>query len=98
MAIHPEAAALADLPVPLCEMCPGQVCRFHEASLDLAKGIADGPPLALGITKTLLRQGASMDVDSFLEAEARAQAIALTSAESIERRSALLSRISAKKG
>jgi Fe2+ transport system protein FeoA len=36
MAIHPEAAAPADLPVPLCEMCPGQVCRFHEASLDTA--------------------------------------------------------------
>jgi Fe2+ transport system protein FeoA len=35
--------------VPLCEMCPGQVCRFYEASLDTTTASF---LRALGLTRT----------------------------------------------
>lgn len=39
----------APQPIPLCDMCPGQVARFHEASLD---GVTARFLRALGLTRT----------------------------------------------
>ena len=48
--LMPSVSAVSDAqPVPLCDMCPGQVARFHEASLDT--GTAQFLR-ALGLTRT----------------------------------------------
>ena len=48
--LMPSVSAVSDAqPVPLCDMCPGQVARFHEASLDI--GTAQFLR-ALGLTRT----------------------------------------------
>ena len=55
MPTSPEIAAPVPVataesaPVPLCEMCPGQVCRFYEASLD---STTTSFLRALGLTRT----------------------------------------------
>jgi enoyl-CoA hydratase/carnithine racemase len=47
----------------------------------LARGLADGPTFAHGMTKKLLHQEWAMDVDSAIEAEAEAQAICMQTAD-----------------
>lgn len=46
-----ETAVTAEQPaaVPLCDMCPGQLCRFYEASLDNSTASF---LRALGLTRT----------------------------------------------
>jgi enoyl-CoA hydratase/carnithine racemase len=43
----------------------------------LARGLADGPTFAHGMTKTMLQQEWSMTIDQAIEAEAQAQAICM---------------------
>lgn len=48
--LMPSVSVASDAqPIPLCDMCPGQVARFHEASLD--SGTAQFLR-ALGLTRT----------------------------------------------
>ena len=49
MLMPPVSVATDAQPMPLCDMCPGQVARFHEASLD--SGTAHFLR-ALGLTRT----------------------------------------------
>lgn len=44
-----DKAVPSENAVPLCEMCPGQVARFHEASLDTSTARF---LRALGLTRT----------------------------------------------
>ncbi len=48
-----------------------------EAATALARGIAEGPAFANGITKTMLHQEWAMGVDEAIESEAQAQAICM---------------------
>ncbi len=50
---------------------------FDEA-LAVASGLASGPPVSLGLTKSLLRRTYEGGLEAFLESEAAAQAIAFT--------------------
>ena len=50
-----------------------------EKSLAVARSLAEGPPVATGLAKRLIRHGADATLDSFLDAEAFAQSIAFTS-------------------
>ncbi|MET0208393.1 MAG: enoyl-CoA hydratase family protein [Burkholderiaceae bacterium] len=47
------------------------------AATDVARGLADGPTFAHGMTKTMLSQEWSMTIDQAIEAEAQAQAICM---------------------
>ena len=44
---------------------------------DLARNLADGPWFAHTMTKTMIHQEWSMDIDAMIEAEAQAQAICM---------------------
>ena len=44
---------------------------------ELARGLADGPNFAHGMTKTMLRQEWDMSLDAAIESEAQAQAICM---------------------
>lgn len=46
-------------------------------ALEVAKRLAEGPTFSLGMTKELLNNGLSMDLDTALDAEARAQTICM---------------------
>jgi len=50
-----------------------------ERSLEVARAIAEGPPVAVGLAKRLLRQGVDASLEGFLDAEAFAQSVAFTS-------------------
>jgi 2-(1,2-epoxy-1,2-dihydrophenyl)acetyl-CoA isomerase len=65
---------------------------FYDAALEIARGLAQGPQVALAITKSLLLHGATSDVDEFLAVEADAQAEALMSADAIRLRTAFLNK------
>lgn len=51
--------------------------RLLEEATQLARRLADGPGLALAMTKRLLTNEAGMDLDSAIEQEAQAQALLL---------------------
>jgi enoyl-CoA hydratase/carnithine racemase len=57
---------------------PGAVLAEAQS---LARALADGPTFAHAMTKTLLHQEWSMDLDSAIDAEAQAQAICMQSAD-----------------
>jgi len=50
---------------------------LSHAALTMARGLADGPTFAHGMTKTMLQQEWNMGVDQAIEAEAQAQAICM---------------------
>jgi 2-(1,2-epoxy-1,2-dihydrophenyl)acetyl-CoA isomerase len=52
---------------------------LFEQSLDVARSLAEGPSLAIGLTKRLLRHSLDTTLDSFLDSEAFAQSVAFTS-------------------
>jgi 2-(1,2-epoxy-1,2-dihydrophenyl)acetyl-CoA isomerase len=52
---------------------------LFDKSLEIARLLADGPPVATGLAKRLLRQGSDGSLESFLDAEAFAQSVAFTS-------------------
>ena len=54
------------------------VSDLKSATLELARKIAQGPPKALALAKQLLNRAASSDLDTALDREAFAQAIAIT--------------------
>jgi 2-(1,2-epoxy-1,2-dihydrophenyl)acetyl-CoA isomerase len=54
------------------------------ATADLAKKIADGPPVALRMTKRLLYHGAETDLESAYDFEAYLQGICLQTADFLE--------------
>ncbi|MFQ5790068.1 MAG: enoyl-CoA hydratase family protein [Acidobacteriota bacterium] len=47
--------------------------QLHTEAMSLARKLADGPALALGLTKELINNEASMPLEEALEAEAQAQ-------------------------
>lgn len=51
--------------------------KLRDEALGLARRLASGPTLALGMTKKLLLQEAAMDFDAAIEQEAQAQALLL---------------------
>jgi 2-(1,2-epoxy-1,2-dihydrophenyl)acetyl-CoA isomerase len=63
----------------------GLVARVFEdsalfaKSFEVAKSLAEGPPVAIGLAKRLLRHGADMSLEAFLDAESFAQSVAFTS-------------------
>ncbi|MGO9008229.1 MAG: enoyl-CoA hydratase/isomerase family protein [Beijerinckiaceae bacterium] len=52
---------------------------LFEKSLEVAKTLAEGPPIAIGLAKGLLRHGSDMSLDLFLDVESFAQSVAFTS-------------------
>lgn len=71
-AVDAEAAArlgLANRVVPDAELLP--------AAMDWAKRLAEGPTLAISMTKRMLQNELNMDITSAVEAEAQAQALLL---------------------
>lgn len=52
---------------------------LFEKSLELAKRLAEGPPVAIGLAKGLLRHSYELSLEGFLDAEAFAQSVAFTS-------------------
>lgn len=76
------AIGLVGRVVPAAELLP--------AAQALADRIAEGPPLALAMTKRLLEAGWSTDLDVALEAEAAAQGLAGASADHAEGLAAFL--------
>ncbi|MBT4340686.1 MAG: enoyl-CoA hydratase [Chloroflexi bacterium] len=50
----------------------------------MARRIATGPPVAIRLAKTMMRNGMSMDLETSLEMSAAAEAITLSSADHIE--------------
>ncbi len=51
--------------------------RLRERTLEVARRLADGPSFSIGMTKELLNNSMSMDLDTALDAEARAQTICM---------------------
>ncbi|MFQ5972641.1 MAG: enoyl-CoA hydratase family protein [Alphaproteobacteria bacterium] len=51
--------------------------RLQEEAMTLARSLASGPTFAHGMTKTMMNEEWSMDLDRFIEAEAQAQAICM---------------------
>ncbi len=64
-----ERYGLVNRVVPHEELLP--------AAYQWAKRLADGPALAISMTKRMLNQELNMDLDSAVEAEAQAQALML---------------------
>ena len=56
---------------------------------DMARRIADGPPIAIRLAKTMMRRGLSMDLETSLEMSAAAEAITLSSTDHVEGMEAL---------
>jgi len=52
--------------------------RLFDEALAVATGLASGPPVSLGLTKSLLRRTYESGLEAFLESEAVAQAIAFS--------------------
>ena len=59
------------------------------AAEDMARRIADGPPIAIRLAKTMMRRGLSMDLETSLEMSAAAEAITLSSTDHVEGMEAL---------
>ncbi|MGP0060602.1 MAG: enoyl-CoA hydratase/isomerase family protein [Beijerinckiaceae bacterium] len=57
---------------------------LFEKSLEVARTLAEGPPVAIGLAKGLLRHGLEMSLEAFLDAEAFAQSVAFTSEDFCE--------------
>jgi len=55
----------------------------------MARRIADGPPIAIRLAKTMMRRGLSMDLETSLEMSAAAEAITLSSTDHVEGMEAL---------
>ncbi len=51
--------------------------RLAAAAADLARGLAAGPGVALALTKTMLNREWGLDLDSVLDLDAQAQALAM---------------------
>ena len=61
----------------LCEIIPSE--QLYESAKKLANKIAQGPPIALRLSKLMMRQGLSMDLRSFLEISSATESITLSS-------------------
>jgi 2-(1,2-epoxy-1,2-dihydrophenyl)acetyl-CoA isomerase len=55
--------------------------ELMQAARDEARRLLEGPRFALGMTKELLNNALSMDLDTALDAEARAQTICMMGAD-----------------
>ncbi len=55
--------------------------ELESSARELAERLRDGPSFALGMTKELLNNGLNLDLDSALDAEARAQTICMLGAD-----------------
>ncbi|MBX3530258.1 MAG: enoyl-CoA hydratase/isomerase family protein [Rhizobiaceae bacterium] len=71
---------------------------FQAAAMEIAQSLAQGPQVALAITKSLLLHGATSDVDEFLAVEADAQAEALMSPDAVRLRSTFLNKSRKREG
>lgn len=65
---------------------------FYDAAMEIARSLAEGPQVALAITKSLLLHGATSYVEEFLAVEADAQAEALMSPDAVRLRAAFLNK------
>lgn len=52
---------------------------LFDKSLEIAQGLAAGPPIAIGLAKRLLNHAPTASLEGFLDAEAFAQSVAFTS-------------------
>lgn len=52
---------------------------LFDKSLEVARALTEGPPIAIGLAKRLLRHSLEAPLESFLDAEAFAQSVAFTS-------------------